>query len=268
MTAPGSAQSPPGAQPPSGAQPPPGAPPPPGAQPPPGAEPPPGVQQTGNAQGPGHTQLAGRAQGAASAQPAADARVPAGTQPAATAQPAVSARPPTIARESMQGRYAGFASRFVAFAVDMGASVGVFLLGLAAANFAATVVTAHQVSWSRTNVVVLILLVAWEFVYFAYSWGASGKTLGMAVLGIRVVRRDGGEMDHPRGIGRTLAFPLSFLFLGLGFLGILFGNDRRALHDVIAGTAVVYAWNARAARLRFLARESGHHRPPRGARPS
>ena len=28
-------------------------------------------------------------------------------------------------------------------------------------------------------------------------------------------------------------------------------RHRRALHDVIAGTAVIYSWDARAARLRF-----------------
>ena len=28
------------------------------------------------------------------------------------------------------------------------------------------------------------------------------------------------------------------------------------LHDLIAGTAVIYAWDARAARLRFLARQA------------
>ena len=53
---------------------------------------------------------------------------------------------------------------------------------------------------------------------------------------------------------RTPALPLSFLFPGLGFAGILLGDRRRALHDVIAGTAVIYSWDARAARLRFLSR--------------
>jgi len=48
--------------------------------------------------------------------------------------------------------------------------------------------------------------------------------------------------------------PLSFLFLGLGFTGILLGDRRRALHDVIAGPTVIYSWDARAARLRFLSR--------------
>ena len=43
-----------------------------------------------------------------------------------------------------------------------------------------------------------------------------------------------------------LAFPLSFLLFGLGFLLILVQRERRALHDLIAGTAVVYDWDARA----------------------
>jgi uncharacterized RDD family membrane protein YckC len=54
---------------------------------------------------------------------------------------------------------------------------------------------------------------------------------------------------------RTLTFPLSFLLLGLGFLGILLHRDRHALHDRLAGTVVVYSWDARAARLRWLARQ-------------
>ncbi|MGH3277214.1 MAG: hypothetical protein ACRDNZ_23155, partial [Streptosporangiaceae bacterium] len=33
-------------------------------------------------------------------------------------------------------------------------------------------------------------------------------------------------------------------------------REHRALHDLIAGTAVIYAWDARAARLRFLARQA------------
>jgi uncharacterized RDD family membrane protein YckC len=36
---------------------------------------------------------------------------------------------------------------------------------------------------------------------------------------------------------------------------VLLGDRRRALHDVIARTTVIYAWDARAARLRFLSRD-------------
>ena len=94
----------------------------------------------------------------------------------------------------------------------------------------------------------------WGFVYFAYSWAAGGKNAGMALLGVRVVQKDGAGASGRRAVVRTLAFPLSFLLLGLGFVGILVGRRRRALHDVIAGTAVIYSWDARAARLRFLSR--------------
>ncbi len=64
----------------------------------------------------------------------------------------------------------------------------------------------------------------------------------MALLGVRVVRDDGTAVSGRRAVVRTLAVPLSFLFLGLGFAGILLGDRRRALHEVIAGTAVISSW--------------------------
>ena len=75
--------------------------------------------------------------------------------------------------------------------------------------------------------------------------------------------RKAADVSGRRAIGRTLAFPLSFLILCLGFLGILLGDQRRALHDVIAGTVVIYCWDARAARLRLLSRPrySAPHAP-------
>jgi uncharacterized RDD family membrane protein YckC len=157
---------------------------------------------------------------------------------------------------SSQGHYAGSVSRFLAYAIDLVVSSGLFALGLAGASLVAQVVTGHSVSWNRTNIVVAIVFVAWEFFYFGYSWAASGRTFGMAALGVRVVRADGRALDPWRGALRALVFPLSFLFFGLGFLGILVQREHRALHDLIAGSAVIYAWDARAARLRFLAREA------------
>jgi uncharacterized RDD family membrane protein YckC len=161
---------------------------------------------------------------------------------------------PVIARESLQGRYAGFASRFTAFAVDLGISLGVFLLALAAVSFAARVLTGQDITWHKGDIWVITAYAVWAFIYFACSWAASGRTAGMALFGVRVVTGDGTGVSGRRAVVRTLALPLSFLFLGLGFTGIILGDRRRALHDVIAGTAVIYSWDARAARLRFLSR--------------
>jgi uncharacterized RDD family membrane protein YckC len=71
---------------------------------------------------------------------------------------------------------------------------------------------------------------------------------------VRAVTGDGTDASGRRAVVCTLALPLSFLFLGLGFAGVIGGDKRRALHDVIAGTAVIYSWDVRAARLRFLSR--------------
>jgi uncharacterized RDD family membrane protein YckC len=156
---------------------------------------------------------------------------------------------------TMQGHYAGFISRFAAYLIDVAVSSGLFSAGLAVVSYAAQVVTGQSIGWSRQNVLVAVLFAVWEFLYFGYSWASAGKTFGMAVLGVRVVRADGAIIDPWRGVVRALVFPLSFLFFGLGFAGILVQREHRALHDLIAGTAVVYSWDARSARLRFLTRD-------------
>jgi uncharacterized RDD family membrane protein YckC len=155
----------------------------------------------------------------------------------------------------LRGHYAGSVSRFVAYAIDVGVISALFGLTLAAVSFAASLITGHTFSWNRSGLPVAIAYSCWSFVYFGYAWAVSGKTFGMAMLGVQVVSREGGTAGPRRAIVRTLVFPLSFLLLGLGFSGIVVGRERRALHDVIAGTAVVYTWDARPQRLRFLARD-------------
>ena len=165
--------------------------------------------------------------------------------------------PPDITGSvSDQGHYAGSVSRFLAYAVNLAASTVVFTLALAGVAFVIQVITGHRVTWTRSDPLVVALFVVWQFFYFGYSWAVASRSFGMYVLGLRVVRADGTEITPRQGVLRALVFPLSFLLLGLGFVGILLQHERRALHDLIAGTTVVYAWDARAARLRFLAREA------------
>ena len=168
----------------------------------------------------------------------------------------MTARTPQDPLVSYQGHYAGAVSRFAAYSIDLVVSTAVFVLALAAISWGVRIVTGHDVSWNRSNVVVAVIFVLWQFLYFGYCWAVSGRTPGMALLGIRVVRADGTILPPKQAILRSLVFPLSFLLFGLGFIGILVQREHRALHDLIAGTAVVYGWDARAARLRFLARQA------------
>ena len=125
--------------------------------------------------------------------------------------------------ENLRGQHAGLASRFIAFLFDCAVSVGVFLVVLSAASFAASVLTGSSIHWSRANTWVVVAFFAWEFLYYAYFWTASGKTPGMVLLGVQVVGQDGSSVGTKRGLLGTLAFPLSFILLGMGFLGILLG---------------------------------------------
>ena len=157
---------------------------------------------------------------------------------------------------SAQGQYAGSASRFASYLIDLVASTVIYWVALQLVSFVVQIVTGSAISLHRNNIAVLIIYIAWQFIYFGFQWAGDGSTWGEALLGVQVVRADGTRLHAWQGWVRSLTFPLGFLTLGLGFLGILVQREHRALYDLIAGTAVVYAWDARAARLRYLARQA------------
>jgi uncharacterized RDD family membrane protein YckC len=165
-----------------------------------------------------------------------------------------------------QGHYAGAISRLAAFAADVGVSWGLYTLGVALLNTAVKLVSGHSYALTNHQLAAFITLTVWEFLYFTYQWAVSGKTLGMAILGLQVVTAQGAPISGRQAVFRTVGLGVTlFLTLGIGFLGIVYQRDRRALNDFIAGTAVVYDWDARAARLRWIARKEG---PLAGATPS
>jgi uncharacterized RDD family membrane protein YckC len=154
----------------------------------------------------------------------------------------------------LQGHYAGIASRFAAFIVDVFTVTASFAVGGRVFEYVVSTLRGDPFSLSDAPVFSTVALAAWAFVYCAYPLAVSGRTVGLAVAGLRVVRRDGHDLDARHAVLRVLAFPLSFLVFGLGFILILVNREHRALHDLIARTAVVYEWDARAARLRLLSK--------------
>jgi uncharacterized RDD family membrane protein YckC len=77
--------------------------------------------------------------------------------------------------------------------------------------------------------------------YGAVMWKLKGTTIGGIVCGLKIVRRDGSELNWDTAIVRALGCFLSMVVAGLGFLWIVFDEDRQAWHDKIAGTLVVRA---------------------------
>ena len=83
------------------------------------------------------------------------------------------------------------------------------------------------------------------FGYAAIFWSLNGRTLGMALTGLKVVAPDGSHISVWRALVRVIFFFLSAILFFLGFLWVLGDNRRQGWHDKAAGTIVIYAWPAR-----------------------
>lgn len=162
---------------------------------------------------------------------------------------------------TQQGHYAGAVSRLVAFCCDQAIATICFSIATASLTYLIVVITPDNYQLQIPPPLLSGIYVFWLFVYYAYPWSTSGKTAGMAILGLRVVQRDGSQTTLRCGTLRTLMFPLGFITFGLGFIGIITNREHQALYDRIAKTSVVYDWDARGARLRFLARSAAPSSP-------
>jgi uncharacterized RDD family membrane protein YckC len=161
---------------------------------------------------------------------------------ASPAAPPASFPPPPL-RAPAQGfvpvsaatRPAGFWIRFVAVMID-----GVVLLMAQGILFGA-----GWMLWGGgMNAGILVrgatslfssLIGAGYSIVFHWIWG---QTLGKMALQIRVVSMDGGPLSFGQAVGRYFGTFLSGLILGIGFIMAGVRSDKRALHDLLAGTRV------------------------------
>lgn len=71
-------------------------------------------------------------------------------------------------------------------------------------------------------------------------WIKKQATPGKMVVGVKVVDAiTGNTISVGQAIGRYLAYFVSLLPLGLGFIWIAFDNKKQGWHDKLAGTVVV-----------------------------
>jgi len=88
------------------------------------------------------------------------------------------------------------------------------------------------------NVVLLVAATA-ALVWF---WKARAATPGKMALGLHVVdARSGGPLSTGQCIGRALAYLVSTIPLGIGFLWIAFDARKQAWHDKLSGSVVIRA---------------------------
>jgi uncharacterized RDD family membrane protein YckC len=136
--------------------------------------------------------------------------------------------------------YAGLATRALAFAADAVVInvVAWFVAGVVALGLSLLAIP-HQVVVILAAIGAAIGLL-WSVCYFAFFWSASGQTPGNRLMRIRVQDANGKPLRLRRAVLRVLALPLSALPLCAGFLLVLVDDCRRALHDRLVRTVVVY----------------------------
>jgi uncharacterized RDD family membrane protein YckC len=154
----------------------------------------------------------------------------------------------------MPGAYhfAGFWIRFAAFLID-GILVGIVgfiitlpltFLGIGSAvainqNDPASAMAALPTIIAAQGlgfVIRLALFIAYE----AYFLSKRGATLGKVALGLKVIRTDGGPISLGLAVGRSFGYMLSGFILYIGFIMAGFDPQKRALHDRLCNTYVIY----------------------------
>jgi uncharacterized RDD family membrane protein YckC len=158
------------------------------------------------------------------------------------------------------GYYAGFISRLVAFTIDL--VITMFSI-VAVSWFISVTATVFQLSatWDflvskvpqLANVVPMIinpvvgsvLAIGYIFLYNALFVTILGQTPGKLLIGVRVLTVNGRSVPFWRSSLRVAAYLISAIVFFMGFLWVLVDDRRQAWHDKIAGTYVVYAWEAR-----------------------
>jgi uncharacterized RDD family membrane protein YckC len=140
-----------------------------------------------------------------------------------------------------QGRPGGFWIRFLASIIDGVVVLPIVLLlvttfsGISVDQYVAYYLDETSVGFDwqieRFNL--------FEVLYHTVLITLWSTTIGKKPLGLYVVRKDGRRLGFWQSLARELLKIFFAFLLFAGYLVAAFREDRRALHDLIAGTVVV-----------------------------
>lgn len=143
--------------------------------------------------------------------------------------------------QSASPTYAGLATRTLAFAFDALVINGIAWFVGAVFALCLSLFTLPQDVVSVLAAIGAGVALLWSGAYFVFFWSGTGQTPGDRLFGITVLdAATMGSLTLRRATLRVLVLPLSAIPFCAGFLMILVDRRRRALHDRIAHSLVVY----------------------------
>jgi len=149
--------------------------------------------------------------------------------------------------DSREMHYAGFWIRFLARFLD-GIISGVvivffaFIFGLILAMFIGATKTAsgQPVMPAALGLGIFIVEIVCIIGYEVFFLGKFGATPGKMIFKLKVVTADGEPISYKRALGRYFCFFLNVFTIYIGFIIAGFDSEKRALHDRICNTRVIY----------------------------
>ncbi len=140
--------------------------------------------------------------------------------------------------------YAGFWIRFVAVFIDGIAlqvvTIPMWLLFSGAVSTSLNAARPNPAVVFSTmlmlNFVIMLIACLYEVIMIRYY----GATLGKMAAGVKVVRTDGSGVGWGISIGRYFMKIVSSMILLIGYIIAGFDDEKRALHDRVCDTRVVY----------------------------
>lgn len=160
---------------------------------------------------------------------------------------------------SLEYPLAGLGSRFLALVLDsllQGALVLVVFLVMILLMPGIDKVSPEGAKW---------LIAVWIFVGFLLYWGYfalfetiwKGQTPGKRVLGLRVIKENGGSIGASEAMSRNLLRAIDSLGgYAVGILTIFLNKQNKRLGDYVAGTVVVHEHAAKEAQPYWNTRET------------
>lgn len=146
----------------------------------------------------------------------------------------------------LNGRAAGFVTRLFAYVIDIVVVAGIVAIGgwiaVLADNLLEAVGVHPRVPLSSIFVGLIPLIAG---LYFVVLWSLTGRTIGKWFMGLRVVRPDGHPPTIGRSVVRVFGYVVSAIVFWLGYLWVLVDVNRKAWHDHMANTWVIYDYTRR-----------------------
>ncbi len=139
--------------------------------------------------------------------------------------------------------YAGLQLRIVAFILDILVIISFGMLFVAAILAILLIDSSNSNPSDRAFLISAgilgFYLVAFVPLYHVLLWSWRGQTVGKMAVRIKVQSRNGGPLSLGQSALRFLGYVVSVLPIFLGLVIALFDRERRAFHDILAGTVVV-----------------------------